>query len=335
MQLPVYTHPTTTVLVDDSGSFLKSLSFQLDPALATNTFHDTGAALDWFLQSPQRSEVPLRANFDAPNQAPEHCNVTLDLDRIYRICGQPRRFAIPSVLVVDYSMPQMNGIDFCKAVQHLPCKKIMFTGAGDEKVAVDAFNRGLIDRYIRKGDETALDQLEREIAALQRAFFLEQATLREVVMLHHYSFLHCPAMTHVVQEQCQRHGFVEHYIFPNPNGMLFIDKYGKAKLMVIETEQGLRSQYEIARDNDAPPTLLSALLERRLLPFFSQAGGDSMYSKAVGDNWHRYCAAPQVCHGREAYYWALFDVPPHYLGAPIYSHSLFLRERHAPANAAA
>ena len=41
MQLPVYTHPTLTVLIDDSDSFLKSMAFQLDPALARKTFHDT------------------------------------------------------------------------------------------------------------------------------------------------------------------------------------------------------------------------------------------------------------------------------------------------------
>ena len=38
MILPVHTHPTLTVLIDDSESFLKSLAFQLDPALARKTF---------------------------------------------------------------------------------------------------------------------------------------------------------------------------------------------------------------------------------------------------------------------------------------------------------
>jgi hypothetical protein len=30
-------------------------------------------------------------------------------------------------------MPQMNGLEFCAAVAHLPCKKILFTGAADER----------------------------------------------------------------------------------------------------------------------------------------------------------------------------------------------------------
>ena len=129
MILPVHTHPTLTVLIDDSDSFLKSLAFQLDPALARKTFHDTSAALHWLRHSTQQGETPLHVNFDTQNLPPDQCNVALDLDRIWRISARPQRFATPSVLVVDYSMPQMNGLEFCQAVRDLPCKKILFTGA--------------------------------------------------------------------------------------------------------------------------------------------------------------------------------------------------------------
>ncbi|MQA40049.1 response regulator [Rugamonas aquatica] len=330
MHLPVYSHPTLTVLVDDSDSFLRSLSFQLDPMLASQTFHDTTTALQWLRQGSPSGCVPLHVNFDMHNLPADQCNVALDLERIYRIGEQRQRFATPSVLVVDYSMPQMNGLEFCAAVEHLPCKKILFTGAADEKIAVSAFNRGLIDRYIKKSDDHALDILELEIAALQRDYFDTQSeTLRELVLLHNYHFLGDPALARLVRELSARMGFVEHYIFPNPTGILFLDKHGKASLMMIETEQGMYAQYEIARDSDAPPSLMDALLERRVLPFFSDPDGDGMYSRRVGESWHRYCAAPQICQGRETYYWALFDLPAHYFDQRPYSYDEFLKERAA------
>ena len=326
MQLPVYAHPTLTVLVDDSDSFLKSLSFQLDPMLASKTFHDTSVALDWLTQSRPREDVPLHVNFDTQNQPPDQCNVALDLERIYRISEQRQRFATPSVLVVDYSMPQMNGLEFCQAVQHLPCKKILFTGAADEKIAVTAFNRGLIDRYIKKSDPNALDNLELEIAALQQAYFADHSeTLCQLLTLHDYRFLDDAALAALVERLYHQHGFVEHYLYPTPNGILFFDKRGKARLMMIETESGMGAQYEIARDSEAPPSLLNALEERRVLPFLSD--GDGSYSPSVGDNWHRYCQPAQVCEGRERYYWALFDMPPHYLDGPLYPYSRFLQEQ--------
>lgn len=333
MHLPVYSHPTLTVLVDDSDSFLRSLAFQLDPLHASKTFHDTRGALHWLRDHAHRQfrpDPPLQVNFDAhaSTQAGEQFNVALDLERIYRIAEQSQRFATPSVVVVDYSMPQMNGLEFCELVHDLPCKKILFTGAADEKIAVSAFNRGLIDRYIKKSDDQALDILEAEIAALQRRYFDDQSeTLRELLLLHNYHFLSDPALAAQVLQLKQEMGFVEHYIFPNPSGIVFIDKNGRTRLMMIETEQGMTAQYEMARDSDAPPSLLEALLARRVLPFFSDADGDGMYARGVGDNWHRYCATPQRCQGRETYYWALFDLPAHYFSQAPYSYSQFLREQ--------
>lgn len=328
MQLPVYTHPTLTVLIDDSDSFLKSLAFQLDPGLARKTFHDTSSALHWLRQSAQPGETPLHVNFDTQNLPPDQCNVALDIERIWRISGQAQRFAVPSVLVVDYSMPQMNGLEFCQAVRHLPCKKILFTGAADEKIAVNAFNRGLIDRYIKKSDDDALDLLELEVLALQQSFFADQSeTLRDLLVLHNYHFLQDEALAAVVRDLYRQHGFVEHYIFPNPSGILFFDLHGKARLMIIETEKGMQAQYEIARDSDAPASLLNALLERRVLPFFSDADGDGMYHPLIGENWYRYCSAPQVCRGGQTYFWALFDLPAHYCAAPVWSYDQYLRAR--------
>ncbi len=226
----------------------------------------------------------------------------------------------------------MNGVEFCEAVRELPCKKILFTGAADEKIAVNAFNRGLIDRYIKKSDDDALDTLELEIHALQKAFFAEQSeTLRDVLLLHDYHFLDDPALAAVVQELIRQHGFVEHYIFPNPSGILFFDRDGNARLMIIETAKSLQAQYEIARDSDAPASLLEALQERRVIPFFCAAGGDGMYTAAIGANWFRYCAAPRLCQGATNYFWALFELPAHYLEEPVHPYARFLREHAAAA----
>lgn len=331
MKLPVYSHPTMTVLVDDSDTFLQSLVFQLDPMQASVCFHDPLAALEWFKANTASSELPLQVDHDNPNQSAEQRHVAVDLERIYRIAGQRQRFATPSVLVVDYSMPQMNGVAFCQAIAHLPCKKILFTGQADEKIAVDAFNRGLIDRYIKKSADDALDRLEEEVAALQRAFFEEQSeTLRDMLALHEFSFLRCGALARVVRELYREHGFVEHYAFPSPSGILFFTADGQARLMVVETERGLNAQVEMARDSGAPPSLLQALEERRVLPYFPP---DGMYSDDVGQHWHRYCATPHICQGLETWYWALFDVPPAQLDIQASPYADFLR-RHTPPLAA-
>lgn len=322
MYLPLYTHPTLTVLIDDSQSFLNSVAFQLDPIHPCKAFHDTAVALEWIRKNSPPHHMPLHVNFD--NQDP--FSIALDLNSIYHIASQAQRFMTPAVLVVDYSMPQMNGLEFCERVRDLPCKKILLTGEANEKIAVGAFNSGLIDRYIQKSDSRALDILEIEIAELKNQYFeVRSAPLRELVSLHNFHFMDDPILAQQVQRIKEEHGYSEYYLFPNPAGILFMSKFGQTQLMVIETEQSMAIQIEMARDNDAPQSLLDALQERRLLAFFSDADGDGMYSRSMVDTWHRYCAAAQMIQGRELYYWALFDLPAHFFIQPPSPYVDFVR----------
>jgi CheY-like chemotaxis protein len=319
MKLPIYAHPTLTVLVDDHSSLLQSLPPQPH---GRKVFHRADEALAWLLQSPRHERVPLRVNHDLPA-----CSVTVDVDSIFRVSGQRGRFAVPSVVVVDFYMPHMNGLDFCRALQYLPCKKILLAGPAEERITMEAMNGGLIDSYVRKQDGDAPAQLERAIARMQQAWFLDQERVTgNLLALHEYSFLQCGQVAEVVRRLYHNHGFVEHYIFPQPNGILLIDEAGDAQLMVVETEAGMRTQYEIARDSGAPRPLLQALEQRRVLPFFDHEGRDGMYDRSIGGAWQRYCQEPQVCRGEQTYYWALFELPPGYLREQPYTHAQYLSE---------
>jgi len=329
--LPVYQYPTVAVFVDDSPSFLESLTFHLGSGLQHKVFQDPLAGLDWLRQSwrqhmASNQSDPLHVGYDEEGDVLERRQISILLDRIYSIVTDKRRFSLPSVVVVDYAMPQMNGLEFCRELIDLPIKKVLLTGQADEKVAVDAFNRGLIDSFIRKSDPGALEGLGGVIARLQDEFFLDYTrTLKELLARHTYAFLAAPEIVALVGDLMARYRFVEYYLFPNPPGILFLDKQGKTTLMVIETETGLTAQFEIAEDQGAPPELLAALRDRKLVPFFSDTGGT--YRKEVGDNWLSYCLPPQICRGSTTYYWALFDLPARYLPKPVYSQDDLFREQ--------
>ena len=62
------------------------------------------------------------------------------------------------VIIADYKMPGMNGIEFLEVLKksethaHIPF--ILFTGRGGPEVAKEALNKGA-DRYITKAGDTA------------------------------------------------------------------------------------------------------------------------------------------------------------------------------------
>ena len=329
--LSAYQHPTTTVFIDDNQRFLDSLSFQLDPRIAHKTFQSAEQAIEWVREASRHSanrNVPIEVSYDEQILSFERRVVSVDLDLIYRQVMNPKRFLTPTVLVVDYAMPEMDGVAVCAALGNLPCKKMMFTGQADDKVAIDAFNDGLIDRFLTKNDHEVLDHLEVGIHALEHAFFVDQSsTLKDLLGRQSHTFLFEPAMAALIEQLRKQYDFVEYYLFLNPSGILFFDFHGKPTLMVIETEAGMLAHYEAARDGGAPEGLVAGLKDMRILPFFSDTG---MYVDAIEHTWEAYCLPAHHCQGRQDYFWALFDPPSGLLPGPIYSYAEFLRDLPKP-----
>jgi CheY-like chemotaxis protein len=316
MRLPIYQHPSMTVLVDDHAASLARLQFELGPSVLTKPFADPRNALAWLRRQHAAQQQPqlVSASHCAGACTHQHC-VAFNVDRIFRIGFWPERFLLPSVLVVDQRMAAMSGVDFCAALAGLPCKKILLIHPGDEVAALDAFNRGLIDRAIPKDGADPGGRLARAVFALQQQYFSELTEpLRAPLALLGFGFLGDPAVASLVSAVIREHRIVEHYLFPQPAGLLLVDAEGRARLMVIETAAGMDAHHEVARDSGAPPSLLDAIEARCIVPFFR--GGDGMYHDSVGERWYRYCEPARICSGAQPYYWALFDLEPNELPEP-------------------
>jgi len=315
--LPAYQHPTLVVVVDDSASFLESLKFQMKPSITLKSFCDPYAAIQWLKQSAD-------INVGHDNLPGVEHPGAMGAEWIERIVADPQRFGTNAVVVVDYAMPTLDGLDFCRALAGLACKKILLTGAANEMVAVEAFNQGLIDRYLKKQNPGVLDRLELEIEQLQQEYFIEKSDLfQDYLVKPSFSFLSDPVFARLARSLAQRHGFVEHFIFSEPMGLLFFDADGKPTLMVVETKAGFAAHLDIAQEYGAPAELKTALNEQKVVPFFWKSGG--MFTEKSND-WQQYCLPAQVCAGREEYFWALFDLPEKFFNRAVFPYKKYLRD---------
>ncbi len=334
LSLPLYQHPKQVILVDDSASFVASLEFRMSSQLAIKSFANSVEALRWLFacfRAEQENPLALRHNEAAPHALSRIAESDCVQDglaaarKLYRSVSDRRRFDSPAVIVIDYAMPHIDGLEFCRAIESLPCKKILLTGEADEMIAVDAFNQGLIDRYLKKGDPAALERLATEVAALERQYFIEKSSaLHDLLTPHNFSFLIDEAFVRLVHALIARFHFIEHFLFPDPSGIVFFDAAGNASLMVVESRIGLASHLEAAQAYGAPESLCSALREQRIVPFFWPSGG--MYSEKILD-WEAYCRPARLCEGRDDYYWAFFELPAELLDGPVYSYKQFLKDR--------
>lgn len=318
--------PTTTVLVDDHEEYLDVVPLMLDPMLHLKAYSSPRAALAALGNTGSRP-VPgggwLYRWKDRPSQAQEL--LALDVDSIHRIVYDPERFSEVSVVVVDYFMPEMDGVTFCRRLNNPYVGKILLTGRAEDSVAIEAFNSGVIDRFIRKSDPQAMAKLEQAIVELQRRYFERaSAFVAEALAMGNFAFLRDPAFRAVFESIVSNVQPVECYASCNPTGLLLIDSWGIGRFLLVQTEDDLRTQVEVAEDRGAPPGLLRDLRSGARLPWFWSSGG--YYSPQLQAPEASLHPASAV-QGERWYYYSLIDHVDPFRLRHVKSYRTWLREQ--------
>jgi CheY-like chemotaxis protein len=305
-----FSYPTTVAFVDDSAAFLSNLSLQLDPDLAFRLFSSPSEALKFLngrAAQDQSAEPIFSPYLDRTEENDAHQVIAMRVDAIRSLVHNPARFESVSVVVVDYDMPELNGLEFCRRVAHPSIKKIMLTGKADEHVAVKSFNEGLIDRFIRKHEVDAVETLNQAIRDMQRAYFDRCCgTVLDALAVSEYAFLKDHALAAHVKSVADSLGIVEHYLSYQPHGLLMFDGVGTAYLLIIHTDESLRGVREIAVEQGAPAGFLAELDSRRSLPYFWRTEG---YYPAQCAEWQPYMHAASEFHGDRRYVYAIVQKP--------------------------
>lgn len=270
MLITPYFHPTTIVFADDNTSFLESISLSLPAHLTFKAFSRAAPAEAYLNSLTELPDLPSRCIRQTLNAQAQPV-LTFDLDEVEREISNPARFERVSVVVIDFSMPDRDGIEMARALKHLPVKKLLLTGVADEKVAVAAFNEGIIDRFVRKNEGESLGDSTPEIEALTVSYF-EQYVDRLVAGVNAMSpgFLNSEPVAARVNALLQDKGAVEHYLVNDPPGLLMLDMNGRPTRIAIASRSAREQQLAYAKQHSAPKTLQKQLREGRALGFFAE-----------------------------------------------------------------
>jgi CheY-like chemotaxis protein len=325
--LTPFSYPTTVAFVDDSAAFLSNLSLQLDPQLAFRMFNSPSRALRFLNNreaSGQAGEPIFSPYRDRTEENDAHQVISMRVDAIRSLVHQPARFESVSVVVVDYDMPEINGMEFCRRLSDSSVKKIVLTGKADEHVAVRSFNEGLIDRFIRKHEADAMETLNHAIRDMQDAYFDQAgASVRDALSVSEYAFLKDGALAAHVKRIFESLGIVEHYLSYQPHGILMFDGAGTGYLLVIHTDETLRGVREIAIEQGAPTGFLAELDAHRSLPYFWRSEG---YYPAQCVEWQPYMHPASMFHGERRYTYAVVKEPAGFALDTVVPYDAFLQQ---------
>lgn len=324
--IPPFYFPTQVFFVDDDIGYLQNLILKLDTGMAFQLFASPENALIELNTSrnPETLTNRLFSRFHHTDDLPAtHHVIDVNLDLVHREVYNESRFELISVVVVDYDMPIIDGLEFCRNIKYPDIKKVLLTGKADEKIAVEAFNEGIIDRFILKGNPDVFNVLNQTIHNLQRIYFSQiERMLSDALTIGKHTFLRDTHFPRRFKEICDKLHIVEYYLRSEPDGMLMLDADGAISLLIVPNEDAWLGQYEIAFEQAAPQELLNELKSNRILPYFSEAG---YYTPDI-ENWRDYLYPATQFKGDKWYLYTIVKNPSPFVKNKVLSYNRFLDE---------
>lgn len=302
---PFY-HPTSILVLDDDPLFLESLDFQFSEEVSCQTFTRPDAALEHL--RAQASQHPNFARYFRDVSDMDLGSEVRFGDRLLRLQLSELRSVVDdrsrqqrvSVAIVDYDMPKMTGVEFCRAIRDLPVKTILLTGKAGLETAISAFNEGVIDCFLQKQDQSVTYALRREIKRLQNEYFAEiSAPINSALALQKPSFFTDPGFIDLFKEVAEKNDIVEHYVCAAPPGVMMRDADGNESFLLISDADTVEVQCEAAETRRAPADMVQLLRTRKAHAWFPTQEG--VYHPDYEANWAKFIWPAQVLPGSGAW----------------------------------
>jgi len=270
IKIPCCYFPTNLLIVDDDQDLLKSIRLFFEEDYKTTCVSDLKKASaiisennDWInkLLEVSRFYDPLEtARF----------SVEMDLSLLHKQVYNPKRFNHVAILIVDYDMPAMNGLDFIRSLGDHQLKIIMLTGKATPETVIKAFNNKEIHRYVSKGEPDYLQTTAKYIKELHREFFMDFSKFLLDSLKTETKIFQDEDFKNIFEKTVDENHIVEFYLLDESGSFLMLDAKVENQIwLIIKSEEEMRVLYELATgDKDVPTHVIKKLKNRETLTHF-------------------------------------------------------------------
>ena len=316
--------PTQVIMVDDDPDFLDGISLMLDKNLSYKLFQSASEALDYANQSHKQVSLQERcySNYKTGPQDSDSLS-HVDIGRLYEEIYNGDRFQTSSTVVVDYSMPEMNGLEFLMELKNPFIKKMLLTGQADTELAIKAFNKQLIDQYIDKHDPRLKQVLNSTISVFSEQYFRSSYKLitDPIIASHHDTFLTDAKFQEYFYDLRLKTQCMEYYMIDHPHtGYLMVDRKGRKRGLIVYREDALSEHIADLKQWKAPANLINEVIQKNLIPAFNGSEEVLNAEHPFIKQWERYYHPAIKIKSAKNYFVAMLteeDLPQCYQGQVI------------------
>ncbi len=315
---PLFHRSGSTVFVDDDPDYLEMLGMVMPSHWQVELYSRPARFLERMADEPARWEADAAHQLQMIDRARQGHFMAPQILRYW--ADHPARYQLIKTCVIDYVMPGINGLQVLNTLLDWPGSRVLLTGQADEQVAIDAFNRGLIDQYIPKHADDISTQLMGKLRTLHQAAHARlNGQWRGTLSSAQYAWLQVPSVMGALREHSDRH-WVEHVVLANPFGLLAMDAEGRCHWLQLEPADRLEELAEVATTAGLGPSIAREIEAGRQLAaieLHQQIGmsGPVPLSKAFAVDRERKLLG------------AHFVLPPTALPRPIHPYRHFLENQ--------
>lgn len=302
--LPFF-YPTQVILIDDNYQTLQGLKNSLGQGMITcKAFDNPFTALEYI------NDV----SNNLPSQHAAQTGKSLldgNMESFYEEIYSPTRFQQISIIITDYDMPGMNGLELCQNVTSQHIQKIILTGAATEKVAVEAFNAKTIDYFIQKNDAEVIQKLKDLIYQCQEKYFRSIThNLLNIISYENAPGLNIddPIFIEFFQKLLKDKKICEYYLLDVYGNTLFLTADGKVSALFVFDQRLLIGQEELIPGTKITEELVQEFLNNKKAICHYDFKDHPAYNPT---DWETLLYPLFPLEGIENYFWAYVDSIPY------------------------
>lgn len=302
MEIPIIYYPLTILCLDDEDIMLRTLTNYISPKYPVITASSSQSAESLLLQSPQGflSSYLKKIINNNDNDSTE-IQLNIRLEQLSGLLEIPERMNEIGVMVVDYMLPDSNGLELCQKYHESPIQKFLFTGFQDNQKVLDAYRTRDIQSFLPKTHPNLFHELLTNLSQLTTDFFLKATQqLRANIEIKNVlpitdDYLFKDFFKNTINNMEIRHWC----LIDTVGSFLFLNSKAEFLYFVIHTEDSLDSFTKLYNENDFQ-IFIEPIKNRLKIPFF---GANTDPTDVDVSEWGNYMYKPQKFIGKKIYYW--------------------------------
>ena len=274
-------YPVKIIFLDDNQTFLNVLSMEFSQPDNMIMLTDPNDAMLLINQSKddilELNGMEDRDNIDCWNRVNDNPIINIIYDE--------SRFDNVAVLVVDYEMPTINGIEFCEKIKDKNIFKILLTADADNNMAVSAFNNGTIDKFILKTNDNLYDEILTSIDDLIFKYFNELSKLSlKSGGVKLKSILDNKSYKKIFNEVMVKSNAVEYYLVDDLGSYLFLSAKSEPTWLIVCDQEKANEQADLLKGYGFEACYVKKIKDKENILFLLSVNE----YKEPAENWTKY-----------------------------------------------